>query len=280
MLMKLVIRNYLEKLGINLSKNSSTLGLTPISEIRDLLFSLRPKTNGVNLIRIGGAGDGGYLLPDDFVGIEECFSPGSNLLWNFERELSERFHIKSFICDSIDQKPRDLTENQDFTEAWVGPATDESSTISLSDWIEIKSPGDSDLILQMDIEGAEFQTLLSVSTKLLNRFRIIVIEFHFLEALKNRWAFNLMYTPIFSKLLENFDVVHLHPNNCCGTWTVGDLEFPRIIEVTFHRKDRAISDLKNADIKNQLDYPCVPSNKELRIEWLESSNIVKVDKHL
>ena len=132
----------------------------------------------------------------------------------------------------------------------------------------------------MDIEGAEFQTLLSVSTKLLNRFRIIVIEFHFLEALKNRWAFNLMYTPIFSKLLENFDVVHLHPNNCCGTWTVGDLEFPRIIEVTFHRKDRAISDLKNADIKNQLDYPCVPSNKELRIEWLESSNIVKVDKHL
>ena len=29
---------------------------------------------------IGGAGDGGYLVPDDLDGIEYCFSPGVNLI--------------------------------------------------------------------------------------------------------------------------------------------------------------------------------------------------------
>ena len=35
-------------------------------------------------------------------GIGELFSPGSNQLSNFERDIADRWKIKSFICDSIE----------------------------------------------------------------------------------------------------------------------------------------------------------------------------------
>ena len=267
-LQKNVIRR-LEELGINLSRNTTTTGLTSKSEVLNLLGRIRPQDNGHKLVRVGGPGDGGYLIPDDVSDISECFSPGSNKLSNFEIEIAHRWQIKSFICDSGDEKPSNLSDFQDFTEAWVGPATDGKKYISLEDWVEEKSQSRGDLMLQIDIEGAEFLTLMAASTHLLKRFRIVVIELHFLEALKNRWAFDQIYLPFFDKILREFDVVHLHPNNCCGTWTYGDFEFPRIIELTLHRKDRSMYLRPLVSSRNELDYPCVESNRDLSLVFSE-----------
>lgn len=270
------IRSFLEAKGINLAKNSLTLGLTPQREIVNLLLRIRPVSNGYELIRIGGPGDGGYLVPNDFEGIQECFSPGSNLLWSFEKSLQAQFGIRSFMCDTIDQKPQNLTQYQEFTPAWVGPHTDGKEFISLGDWIKTASKSQGDLVLQMDIEGAEFQTLLSLSTSDLLRFRIIVIEIHFLEALKNRWAFEMIYRPFFERLIDNFDVVHLHPNNCCGIWSIGQFEYPRIIELTLHRKNRSKSVYPLESSRNVLDSPCVDSNPEISIIFSDSTSDLKI----
>jgi hypothetical protein len=259
----------LEELGINLSRNTTCTGLTPKREVLKLLGRIRPQDNGYKLIRVGGPGDGGYLIPDDLNGISECFSPGSNKLSNFEREIAQNWQIKSFICDSVEEKPTDLNTFQDFTEAWVGPASDNGKYISLTDWVEGKSQSQGDLMLQMDIEGAEFLTVMAASTQLLKRFRVVVIELHFLEALKNRWAFDLIYLPFFDKILREFDVVHLHPNNCCGTWTYGDFEFPRIIELTLHRNDRSHHLYPKSTTRHDLDNPCVESNRDLSLEFSE-----------
>ncbi len=266
----------LENHGINLSRDTSTTGLTRKQDVIDLLTRLRPQDNGHSLIRVGGPCDGGYLIPDDLLGITELFSPGSNKLSNFEKEVAERWQIKSFICDSIEEQPDDLSEFQDFTTAWVGPFTDGEKLISLAQWVEEKSNSHGDLMLQMDIEGAEFQTLLAPSTELMRRFRIIVVELHFLEALKNRWAFEQIYSPFFEKILTDFDVVHVHPNNCCGTWNFGDIEFPRLIELTLHRKDRGKYLIPKKSSRNELDQPCVPMNPDLSLEFDESGNRFKV----
>jgi hypothetical protein len=268
--------SWLENHGINLSRDTSTTGLTRKQDVIDLLTRLRPQDNGHSLIRVGGPGDGGYLIPDDLLGITELFSPGSNKLSNFEKEVAERWQIKSFICDSIEEQPDDLSEFQDFTSAWVGPFTDGEKLISLAQWVEEKSNSNGDLMLQMDIEGAEFQTLLAPSTELMRRFRIIVVELHFLEALKNRWAFEQIYSPFFEKILTDFDVVHVHPNNCCGTWNFGDIEFPRLIELTLHRKDRGKYLIPKKSSRNELDQPCVPMNPDLSLEFDESGNRFKV----
>jgi hypothetical protein len=266
----------LEIHGINLSRDAATTGLTPKQDVNDLLTRLRPQDNGHSLIRVGGPGDGGYLIPDDLLGITELFSPGSNRLSNFEREVAERWQIKSYICDSIEEKPEDLSDFQDFTPAWIGPYTDGEKLISLAHWVEEKSESYGDLILQMDIEGAEFQTLIAASTNLMRRFRIIVIELHFLEALKNRWAFEQIYSPFFEKILSDFDVVHAHPNNCCGTWNFGDLEYPRLIELTLHRKDRRKRLTPRETSRNELDQPCVPMNPDLSLQFDTSGNRFKV----
>lgn len=267
------IRSTLEGLGINLSKNSPTLGLTPEVEILALLKRLRPVSNGHPLIRVGGPSDGGYLVPNDFEGIEECFSPGSNLLWSFEKSLQSLFGVRSYMCDTPDQKPSDLTEFQEFTSGWVGPHSDGQQFISLSDWMKASSKSTGDLILQMDIEGAEFQTLLSLSTSELQRFRIIVIEIHFLEALKNRWAFEMIYRPFFSRLLDMYDVVHLHPNNCCGIWSMGRIKYPRIIELTLHRKDRSTKIISLSTTTNSQDVSSVPGNPDISIDFDEYGSI-------
>jgi len=262
----------LEANEINLSRDTATTGLTRKEDVLNLLERLRPQANGHELIRVGGSGDGGYLIPNDVSGITELFSPGSNKLSNFEREVAEFWKIKSYICDSLDEQPGDLTSYQDFTDAWVGPYTDGEKYISLSDWVAEKSKSTGDLMLQMDIEGAEFLTLLSVPSNLIKRFRIIVIELHFLESLKNRWAFENFYKTFFDKILAYFDVVHLHPNNCCGLWNYGSLEYPRIVELTLHRKDRGRGLIPKLNSRHPLDEPCVESLPDFSITFQETDD--------
>ena len=47
-----------------------------MNELKELIKALRPVQTKIRLIRVGGANDGGYLIPDDLEGIAACFSPG------------------------------------------------------------------------------------------------------------------------------------------------------------------------------------------------------------
>jgi hypothetical protein len=90
----------------------------------------------------------------------------------------------------------------------------------------------------MDIEGAEYEVFLSTPDSLLNQFRIMVVEFHYLDWLFDPFSFRLL-SSCFDKILEHFNVVHIHPNNCCGSVRVGSVEIPRLLEFTFLNKKRA-----------------------------------------
>jgi hypothetical protein len=94
------------------------------------------------------------------------------------------------------------------------------------------------MILQMDIEGFEYEVLLNVPDDLLNQFRIIVIEFHELELLFEPYAFRL-YKMCFDKLLRFFDVAHIHPNNWDKVTRYEGIEIPHMIEFTFYNKQRS-----------------------------------------
>jgi len=49
---------------------------TPPATVAALIARLHPVPCGYELIRVGTANDGGYLIPDDVGGIAMCFSPG------------------------------------------------------------------------------------------------------------------------------------------------------------------------------------------------------------
>lgn len=209
---------------------------TSARELGELMRSLHPVDSGAELMRLGPEGDGGYLVPDDLDGVEYCFSPGVSTESGFEVALAER-GLRVYLADFSVDAPAEAHPNFVFDKKFIGVLSNETF-MTLDDWKEDKLPDNrTDLILQMDIEGAEFETLLGVSSQLLAQFRIMVIEFHYLQELFNK-PFFILASKVFQKLLQTHSVVHIHPNNCCGSIKGSGLQIPRVAEFTFHRNDR------------------------------------------
>jgi hypothetical protein len=193
-------------------------------------------------MRIGDNCDGSYLVPEDLSGIAACFSPGVNNFKHFEDTLVDAYGIDSHMCDFSSDVHRFRTPlkegRQTFQKKWLDVRT-EGDNISLDDWIGDKSPS-GDLLLQMDIEGAEFRNLLSASDAALARFRIIVLEVHALEYMRSALVLRNVISPFFKRLAGFYSVIHAHPNNCCGDFVIPgtSIRIPNVLELTYIRKDR------------------------------------------
>ena len=218
------------RIGLHVTERTSA------QELRRLIESLHPISGGMELIRLGPNGDGGYLVPDDLAGIECAFSPGVSTESGFEAALAAR-GMRVFLADFSVDGPAQLNAKFVFHKKYVGAVSDDTY-MTLDEWTRATIPAyGGDLLLQMDIEGAEFETLLAAPPELVARFRIMVIEFHALQELFNKPFFSLA-SRVFRKLLQSHSVVHIHPNNCCGSVVKDELEVPRVAEITFHRNDR------------------------------------------
>ncbi|MEN2281293.1 FkbM family methyltransferase [Algoriphagus sp. SE2] len=224
--------------GIIEKQDKIVLDKTEKQKLTDLISKLQPIRTDKELIRLGADSDGGYLVPNDLKGVEACFSPGVGEFSSFETDCY-RHGMKIFMADnSVDSPNLDPKEVKfSFLKKFIGSKTDDQF-ITLDEWATQSSISDySDLILQMDIEGFEYESLISISTSLLNRFRIIVVEFHDLDKLWNPEFFRFA-SIVFEKLLHNHYCVHLHPNNCYPVFKKDGIEIPPIMEFTFLRKDR------------------------------------------
>ena len=253
----MIRRKTLKAAGVRLS---SALGWhavarTSVAKLRALLRALRPLDPGIELIRLGPDGDGGYLLPDDLDGIRYAFSPGVSTESGFEAALAER-GMQVFLADASVDRPAASHPRFTFDKRFVGCLTDERY-ITLDDWHAAKVGDDAaELLLQMDIEGGEYEALLAASPRLLAKFRIMIVELHSLPQLWNE-PFFAVASRMFEKLLQSHAVVHIHPNNCCGSVKSAGLEIPRIAEFTFLRRDRLRSTAYRTTFPHALDRPNV-----------------------
>ena len=223
------------------------------SELKAYWKLVQPHSNGHELVRVGGKSDGGYLLPNDFEGIKYCYSPGAGAIWTFEESLGSKYGIKSMVCDGTIERFPSFNSLKSFIPKNVGLAESEN-VISFESWVGEVGANPGDLILQMDIEGGEYPILSSVDSEFLRKFRIIVLELHDLHLLALPSSFSYQYSQLMFKLLKNFDVVHLHPNNCGGSYIAHGTLFPKVIEITLHRKDRSQKN-SSARIPHILDSP-------------------------
>jgi len=228
------------------------------------LNSLIPVSSHYPLMRIGGFSDGAYLLPDDLKGIRSCFSPGVNTTKTFEDELVRRYKMSCFLCDySTDiTKLRTplISGSQFFDKKWLDIDSSLDSW-SLEEWISLYSPEDeNDLLLQMDIEGAEYRNILAAPSEILNRFRIIVIEYHDLISAFCSPESNPLILSALLKLHTTHGCVHVHPNNNCkvGFNEETGRNVPDLLEVTYLRRDRLVrghSPLFHPLLPHPLDIP-------------------------
>src|SRR5579864_6808183 len=135
------------------------------TEVLQLIRSLRPRRSGSPLVRIGGGADGGYLLPDDLAGIEYCFSPGVSDTAAFENELADR-NIRSFLADHSVAGPPIMRPEFTFDRKFIG-AVNNDVYMTLEAWKDKYLPGyRGEMLLQMDIEGAEYEVILSTPLSL------------------------------------------------------------------------------------------------------------------
>lgn len=237
------------------------------SEVLAFIKTLHPKVTLKPLIRIGPDEDGGYLLPDDLEGVRACFSPGVDVESRFELQVAER-GIDVFLADYSIEKPKYDHPRFQFTKKYIG-AMDHGIYMTMDSWVAASLPEDSssDLLLQMDIEGFEYEGIFSMSQSLLNRFRIIVIEFHFFDRLFEKHFFKKV-NRVFEKLLINHSIVHIHPNNDAKPVTIGGIDLPPYLEFTFVRNDRVNPNAFVSHGKHPLDQDNVPKESvELSRHW-------------
>lgn len=220
------------------------------------------------LIRIGSEYDGGYLIPDDLDGITECYSPGVSFVSDFENDLT-KFGIICHMADYSVDGPALKNPLFKFYKKFIGIKND-SEHIRLDDWIRQTSTSNGDMILQMDIEGAEWTALNTTPPELLKRFRIIVLEVHSMYGLFDPIIFR-QFCDTFNLITSEFDVVHIHPNNTSRLTNCSGFSVPSVIEFTFLRKDRLNNKIKARTFPQELDSPNAPEKRDYPLPkcWYE-----------
>lgn len=240
---------------------------SPAAEFKEAFLLLKPFNIGIDLVRVGEANDGGYLVPNDLNGIEMCLSPGYGHNSSFEEHLLDKYKIKSTVFDLL-PKPANFPEVFTYVQKYLS-FEDNLKSITLDTAVKnLDKSIAGDLILQMDIEGSEFLSLLATPQHIIDRFRIMVIELHYLERVRSKfWAEQIVF-PFLRKITLNHTICHTHPNNSVNFFDFKGSLFPRCLEITLLRNDRIKSKTqKSIIIPHAQDAPNKPAYKELLFDF-------------
>lgn len=209
---------------------------------------IKPYKTNHKKVLIGGNCDGAYVIAD--IKHDICYSYGCNDAINFETGLYEKYQTNSFTYDHTTEQ---ITNKPDYiTFKKEGVDYVNSSHLKTIDY-HIQENGhinNKDILLKMDIEGCEWNILLSPHTNL-NNFSQIVIEIH-MPCLDFRYYQEII--DAMKNLTRNHKIIHIHP----VSWPIIpyiDIEFPKVFELTL-LKNELVSDEVDCDTKypSLLDY--------------------------
>ena len=176
-----------------------------------ILAELQPVTlRNCTLKRFGSANDGGYLMCENLIeplDVGYSYGVGTNDDWGCE--VSRRYHVPVHQYDCFDPA-RPICDGGKFIfhNECVGSRSEHRKSRffdTLENQISKNSDAGRRLIIKMDIEGGEWESLLAAPDELLASIPQLAMEMHgfddpkILEALR--------------KLNRNFYLVNLHFNN-------------------------------------------------------------------
>ena len=187
----------------------------------EILAELQPVVmKNCTLKRFGSANDGGYLMCENLIeSIDAAYSYGVGPNDDWGCDVSRRYHVPVYQYDCFDPaRPTCEGGRFIFHNECVGDRTGNRGP-HFFDTLDnqVRKNGDIGrrLIIKMDIEGAEWESLLAVPDELLTAIPQIAIEMHGYDDPK--------IVEVLRKLKRNFYLVNLHFNNWSCTWKAAPL---------------------------------------------------------
>ncbi|MBR0168786.1 MAG: FkbM family methyltransferase [Synergistaceae bacterium] len=218
---------------------------------------------GFDLIRIGRDYDGGYIMLDDFEpgGIAYSFGISGDVSW--DKDMASRGYDVFMYDHTIDGLPE---ENTRFHWSKLGIADGVTHDDRLKTLEELISrnghEGKRDMILKMDVEGAEWGFLESVKPETLSQFSQMTFELHNMIKL----ADHERVLNILRKINETHQLVHLHANNVSSYVTIGGRNFAALFEVSYVLRDKyKFSSEYDVKLPLKIDMPNITGWPEIEL---------------
>jgi hypothetical protein len=181
---------------------------------RALTFLTPYDTQSMKKVRVGPDRDGGYIMLDDLEGSGEVLSFGIGNQIGYDLVLAQKGKRVFMYDHTIDGLPYEHP-NLFFRKSGIGPSdTEDANLFTLTYHIEAEGLSErDDLILKLDVEGAEYDSILATPFEVLRMFRQVIIELHDLLRLGEP-EFRQQFIQFMQKMTDCFTIVHVHGNNC------------------------------------------------------------------
>ena len=192
-------------------------------------------------VRVGKANDGGYIMVDKFNtggGQATAYSFGISDDISWDADMAKRGYDVFMYDMTIDKLPYE-NEKFHFFKEGIGGVKDETKLLdTLENFIARNGhENNSNMILKMDVEGAEWNFLETVSSETLNKFDQMTFEFHGMIAPKT--ADEMARTiNLIDKINATHTLVHVHGNNSGYYIQVDNVgNIPSLLELTYLRNE-------------------------------------------
>jgi len=211
-------------------------------ETKEFLRSFRICGSCKEFKRFGEDHDGGYLSCVDHMApgdVKAAYSMGVEGHDRWSEDVHESFGVPVFQYDCTVEKAAQDCDNCKFFQACLKGNNGKGGFAGKTSWTlkeAVMKSGQKEeelpprsLLMKMDIEGAEWPTLRTSSTRTLTKFRQILMEFHDLgDESRHEEMLNTM-----RKLqASGFKVVHLHGNDFTRPYKKNGYSIPSALEVS------------------------------------------------
>ncbi|WP_198372941.1 hypothetical protein [Roseomonas rosulenta] len=220
------------------------------------------RAQGTPKIRVGASHDGGYVMLDDWEGLAGALSIGIGTDDSWDRAVLARgLPVAQF--DHTIAAPPTATPGLAWLPLGIG-TEDLNNLRTLRSMLALAAlPPTGDLLLKLDAEAAEWPALGCYEAAApLGRFRQIVIELHWFERVADPDWFAVAARAL-GHIASTHAVVHVHANNGGGVALLGGICFPRVLEVTFARRNAYAFEPEDGPFPTPLDTPCNPVRPDL-----------------